>query len=104
VFSSHQRSDWFTLGYQGSNQVFFQYAPNGVSQNWCITESGSALLLSKCTGANSQLFVANPGLNGGYTWTNVATGLNITDNGLNKPLTAALADGLPDQEWNFTTN
>lgn len=95
-------SDWLSLQYQGGSDVFFEYAPKGMPSNQCITESGSRLYLSTCTGASSQLFAPTEETNG-FTWQNVATGLYVQDNGSSKPLKGKPADGQANQEWNYTT-
>ena len=74
----------------------------GVASNQCMTEVGSRLSLSRCTGATSQLFEA-VFQSSGYTWQNAATGMYVQDNGRYKPLTGEPADGLANQEWNFIT-
>lgn len=100
-----EHSEWVALAFAGrgelgSNYKFFDWAPNGVPKNVCITDSGSKLFLSPCTGATSQLFRAEPATLA-FTWQNVETGLYIQENGQGKPLTAAPADGEPNQEWEF---
>jgi hypothetical protein len=108
AFSYKGYSDWFTFGYQGGDEKIFEFASLGVARNICITDPsstpGTSLVLTSCTGAANQRFTATPGTNGGFTWTNVATGLVVQDNGSNQPLTAQTADGGADQEWNFTTS
>lgn len=96
-------SDWFIFAYRGNNeQKVFEFAPEGVASNLCITESGSKLYLSRCTGQQSQLFTAREQKTG-FTWENLATGLDVQDNGAHEPLTGAPANGQPNQEWTFTT-
>lgn len=100
-FSYKGSSDWFALQYQGGSDDFFEYAPKGKPDYQCITESGSKLLLSKCTGNNSQLFLSTQ-VTGGFTIQNVATGNYVQDNGKSKPLTLEAANGQANQVWNFT--
>jgi len=100
-------SEWVAIAFAGrgeyeANYKFFDWAPRGVPQHLCITDSGSKLVLSACTGAKDQLFHAETALLG-FTWQNVETGLYIQDNGRNKALTAVPADGESNQEWNFFT-
>lgn len=100
-----EHSEWLAIAFAGrgeseSNYKFFDWAPNGVPSNRCITNSGSKLFLNTCTGAKSQLFRAETATVG-VTWQNVETGLYIQDNGRSKALTAVPADGEPNQEWEF---
>ncbi len=98
-------SEWVAIAYAGreeleSNYKFFDWAPRGVPSNMCITNFGSKLFLSACSGAKSQLFHAETATLG-FTWQNVETGLYIQDNGKSKALTAVAADNESNQEWNF---
>lgn len=96
-------SDWFIFAYRGNNeQKVFEFAPEGLPSNLCLTESETKLSLSRCTGATSQLFTAKEQTTG-FTWQNLATGLYVQDNGEHEPLTGAPADGQANQEWTFTT-
>jgi hypothetical protein len=100
-----EHSEWVSIAFGGrgefeSNYKFFDWAPNGIPRNECITDSGAKLFLSPCTGATSQLFRAEMATLA-FTWQNVESGLYIQENGLSKPLTAAPADGEPNQEWEF---
>ena len=98
-------SSWFVFAYKGEHaHKVFESAPGGVASNQCLTDTGSRLYLSRCTGAESQLFEAQEISEEHFAWQNAATGLYIQDNGKYKPLTAKPADEEANQEWHFITH
>jgi hypothetical protein len=86
---SYQAEDFFTFAYQGGSTKVFEYAPNGVASNLCISEPAAhaGLELRVCNGSRWQqeqaTAAATVTVNGQdvqtFTWTNVATGDTITD-------------------------
>jgi hypothetical protein len=78
-------TDFFTFQpgtTQDQNTKFFEYAPNGVASNLCISEPavGAGLVLRVCNGSKWQQFTASP-VTGGFTWTNSATKDVVTTTG-----------------------
>lgn len=72
--STDPATDFFTFGYQGGSNKIFEYAPNGVASNMCITVKGygtaGKLVLESCGGWTWQQFTATPAATG-YNWANV---------------------------------
>lgn len=113
--STDPATDFFTFGYQGGSEKIFEYAPNGVASNMCLTVSGTnsgghqLLALRTCGGWTWQRFTATQ-VTTGYTWTSAepkAPG-DITANGKGGQLTMMNPEGTAPmtpssaQEWTFT--
>lgn len=107
-------TDFFTFAYglSGTNEKVFEYAPNGVASNLCISEpsKGAGLVLRTCNGSKWQRFTANTVTKGTDTtpetdtWVNTATNDVVTANGPAKQITGAVPlDGpVPaTQSWKF---
>jgi len=97
-------TDFFWFGYRGGPAAIAEFAPNGVTSNYCIAQTSdlSGLKLRRCNGSLFQQWTAVI-VAGGYEWQNGATGNIIQSNGEGaqlrgvQPPTAAL----PTQTWNF---
>jgi hypothetical protein len=72
---SDPATDFYTFAYQGGSEKIFEYAPNGIASNLCISEpaSHSGLVLRVCNGSRWQQFEATA-VATGFTWTDKATG------------------------------
>jgi hypothetical protein len=109
-------TDFFTFKYAGAGatgfEKVFEYAPNGVASNLCISEpsKGVGLVLRTCNGSKWQRFTTTQvGSTNTFTWTNSATGDLVTANGPAKQLTgvasstAVPAPAIPaTQAWSFS--
>lgn len=98
-------TDFFTFAYQGGSSKIFEYAPNGVASNYCITvDTGGKLGLRPCGGYTWQRFTAVADSSGtAYGWQNVQDGLFIASHGNAQQLTVAKSNSKPNQEWTFET-
>lgn len=104
--SGDPATDFFTFAYAGGTSKIFEYAPDGVASNYCITvDTGGKLGLRPCGGYTWQRFTATAtgGANGQSTWTNVQDGLLITSHGNVSQLTVHKSNSKVNQEWTFET-
>ncbi len=96
--------DFFQFSYAGGTPKIFEYAPNGIASNLCVSQPlpNAGLVLRVCNGSPWQRFVAKAAPSG-FTWTNVATGRVVTSGGRGVQLRGVPAPATPgpNQEWDF---
>lgn len=92
--SGDRAVDFFTFAYDGGKAKIFEYAPDGVASNLCITEPAAhtGLVLAVCSGSAHEQFTATE-VTGGYTWTDDATGDLVSATGLRGQLAGVTAPG-----------
>ncbi len=100
----NQAMDFFQFAYAGGSSKIFEYAPNGVTSNLCISQpdANAGLVLRTCNGSNWQQFTATAS-GSGFTWQNRATGQIIDSGPQGTQLRGAPATATPTvyEQWNF---
>lgn len=94
-------TDFFIFKYGPStvNAKVYEYAPDGVASNLCISEpsKNDGLVLRNCNGSPWQLWTAGTGSGTAVTWVNQETGDIMTFHGLRGQVTGANAPVAPVQ-------
>lgn len=101
-------TDFFWFRFQHGSSFIAEFAPNGVTSNFCVAQTGflSGLKLRACNGSQFQRWtpipVSAPG-GSGNEWMNGATGNIIQSNGEGHQLRGVQPGMSPlnTQTWNF---